>query len=215
MLIGKKVLALSLGFKIIFCVTVSAFILWKSLNFQNLQDFISKQPAPLETPPCYLLIAHCSLVLPHNLFSLISFHLSLISFPLPFPTIFLIFEYMGIALEKSRKFAIRVYNLYKYLCDEKHEYTLAKQLLRSGTSIGANLTEAQYAVSKKEFLVKATISLKECAETEYWLDLLKETNLLTEAEHTSITKDSKDLLHLLLSITKTTKKKLEAKKSEK
>jgi len=111
----------------------------------------------------------------------------------------------NITLEKSRKFAIRIYNLYKYLCDEKKEFTLAKQLLRSGTSIGANLSEAKYSVSKKEFLVKATISLKECAETEYWLDLLKETNLLTQTEYDNIIKDCKDLLRLLISITKTTK----------
>jgi len=112
---------------------------------------------------------------------------------------------MNISLEKSRKFAIRIYKLYKYLCEEKHEFTLAKQLLRSGTSIGANLTEAQYSVSKKEFIVKVTISLKECAETEYWLDLLKETNLLTQTEYDNIIKDCKDLLYLLISIVKTTK----------
>jgi len=112
---------------------------------------------------------------------------------------------MNIVLEKSRSFAIRIYNLYKYLCDEKHEYILAKQLLRSGTSIGANLTEAQYSVSKKEFLVKATISLKECAETEYWLDLLKATKILTQHEYDNIIKDCKDILRLLISITKTTK----------
>jgi four helix bundle protein len=112
---------------------------------------------------------------------------------------------MNIGLDKSRKFAIRIYNLYKHLCDEKHEYTLAKQVLRSGTSIGANLSEAQYAVSKKEFLVKATISLKECAETEYWLDILKETNLITAEKYTSIIKDCKDILHLLISTTKTIK----------
>ena len=149
---------------------------------------------------------------------------------------------MNIALEKSRKFAIRIYNLYKYLCEEKREFTLAQQLLRSGTllsgwiaahksflsmrdpkgsqSIGANLTEAQYSVSKKEFLVKITISLKECAETEYWLDLLKETNLLTSAEYDSIIKDCKEILRLLISITKTTKAKIQknnekwAKKNE-
>jgi len=115
---------------------------------------------------------------------------------------------MNIALEKSKKFAIRIYNLYKYLCEEKREFTLAKQLLRSGTSIGANLSEAQYSVSKKEFLVKVTISLKECAETEYWLDLLKETNLLTQIEYDSIMKDCKDLLHLLISIVKTCKLKI-------
>jgi four helix bundle protein len=112
---------------------------------------------------------------------------------------------MNIALEKSRKFAIRIYNLYKHLCDEKHEYTLAKQLLRSGTSIGANLTEAQYSISRKEFLAKAQISLKECAETEYWLELLKETGLLLPDEYESIIKDNKELLRLLISTTKTLK----------
>jgi len=112
---------------------------------------------------------------------------------------------MSIALEKSRKFAIRIYRLYKYLCEEKKEYILAKQLLRSGTSIGANLSEAQYAVSKKEFLVKIKISLKEAAETEFWLDLLKETNLITQIEYDSIIKDCYELLKLLTSISKTTK----------
>jgi four helix bundle protein len=110
---------------------------------------------------------------------------------------------MSIALEKSRKFAIRIYNLYKHLCDEKHEYILAKQLLRSGTSIGANLSEAQYSVSRKEFKVKNKIALKECAETEYWLDLLKETNLLNTTEYTSIINDCKEILRLLISTTKT------------
>ena len=121
---------------------------------------------------------------------------------------------MNIALEKSRKFAIRIYNLYKYLCDEKHEFVLAKQLLRSGTSIGANLTEAQYSISKKEFLVKATISLKECAETEYWLDLLKETKVLTQQEYDNIIKDCKDILYILIAIVKKTKEKLMQIKNE-
>ena len=112
---------------------------------------------------------------------------------------------MNIALGKSRKFAVRIYNLYKYLCDEKHEYILAKQLLRSGTSIGANLTEAQYSVSRKEFLVKTTISLKECAETEYWLDLLKETDVISQAEYDSIIVDCKEILYILISTTKTIK----------
>ena len=80
---------------------------------------------------------------------------------------------------------------------------MAKQLLRCGTSIGANLTEAQYSISRKEFLAKVHISLKECAETEYWLDLLKETGLLTPNEHESIVKDCKELLRLLISTTKT------------
>ena len=109
---------------------------------------------------------------------------------------------MSIALEKSRKFAIRIYNLYKHLCENKKEYILAKQLLRSGTSIGANLSEAKYSISRKEFLVKTTISLKECAETEYWLDLLKETSLISKTEYDSIISDCKDILYMLISTTK-------------
>jgi four helix bundle protein len=111
----------------------------------------------------------------------------------------------NIALDKSKKFAIRIYNLYKYLCDEKREYVLAKQLLRSGTSIGANLSEAQYSVSKKEFLVKVSVSLKECAETEYWLDLLKDAGILSLTEYNSILPDCKELLRLLITTTKTIK----------
>ena len=94
------------------------------------------------------------------------------------------------------------------MCEEKREYILAKQLLRSGTSVGANLTEAQYSVSKKEFLVKIKISLKECAETEYWLDLLKEVGLLSQTEYDNAIKDCHELLKLLTSIAKTTKDKL-------
>jgi four helix bundle protein len=111
----------------------------------------------------------------------------------------------NITLEKSKKFAIRIYTLYKSLCETKKEYVLAKQLLRSGTSIGANLTEAQYSISRKEFLAKAQISLKECAETEYWLDILKETGLITLNEYESIIKDNKELLRLLIATTKTLK----------
>jgi four helix bundle protein len=119
---------------------------------------------------------------------------------------------MNLVLDKSRKFAIRIYNLHKHLCEEKREFTLARQILRSGTSVGANLTEAQYSISKKEFLAKATISLKECAETEYWLDLLKETNLLTQTEYDSMVMDCKDILHMLIAIVKTTKLKMKREK---
>ena len=114
---------------------------------------------------------------------------------------------MNVALEKSRKFAVRIYSLYKYLCNERRESILANQLLRSGTSIGANLSEAQYSISKKEFLAKATIALKECAETEYWLDLLKEINLLSQTEYNSIITDCKDILYILIATTKTLKKR--------
>jgi four helix bundle protein len=112
------------------------------------------------------------------------------------------------ALGKSKKFAIRIYKLCKYLDETKREYIFSKQILRSGTSIGANLTEAQYAISKKEFLQKTTIALKECAETEYWLELLKETAIITPDEHASINTDCKELLKLLISIVKSTKQTL-------
>ena len=112
---------------------------------------------------------------------------------------------MTAALQKSRKFAVRIYNLHKFLCDEKKEFILARQILRSGTSVGANLSEAQYSVSRKELLVKTTIALKECAETEYWLDLLKEIKLLSQVEYDSIIKDCKEILYLLIATVKTIK----------
>lgn len=81
-------------------------------------------------------------------------------------------------LNKSKKFAVRVINLYKFLNSEKNEYVLSKQLLRSGTSIGANIREANHAQTKKEFISKMQISLKEASETEYWLELLLKTSKL-------------------------------------
>ena len=92
-------------------------------------------------------------------------------------------------LDKSKEFAIRIVKLYKYLRDDKHEFILSKQLLRSGTSIGANLSEALYGVSRSDFLAKVFISLKECAETRYWLELLYKTDYLTDIEFTSIDND--------------------------
>ena len=106
---------------------------------------------------------------------------------------------------KSKKFAIRIVALYKYLCNEKNEYVLSKQILRSGTSIGANITEAECASSKKDFLNKMYIAFKECAETGYWLDLLYETDYLTKNEYQSIINDCSELKKLLSSITKTAK----------
>ena len=114
----------------------------------------------------------------------------------------------SVVKEKSKLFAIRIVKLYRYLCNEKTELVLSKQLLRSGTSIGANVVEAEYAISKKEFLSKMYISLKECCETEYWLELLHETNYLNDDEFSSINKDNHELIKLLTSITKTTSKEL-------
>lgn len=109
---------------------------------------------------------------------------------------------------KSKIFAIRIVKLYRYLCSEKKEFILSKQLLRSGTSIGANVVEAQSAISKKDFLAKMYIAFKECNETEYWLELLHETDSLTDDEFESINQDNLTLKKLLSSITYTTSQNL-------
>ena len=110
--------------------------------------------------------------------------------------------------EKSLAFAKRVVNAYRYLCEEKNEYVLSKQFLRSGTSIGANITEAQYASSKKDFLNKMYIALKECAETLYWMELLFSCHHFAESEYESLKMDCTELQKLLISITKSTKNTL-------
>ena len=109
----------------------------------------------------------------------------------------------GITRVKSRKFAVRIVRLYQFLCNERKEFVLSKQLLRSGTGIGANLAEAECAISKKDFLSKIYIALKECSETLYWLDLLKDTSFLMEEMHASIYRDGEELKRLLTSTTKT------------
>ena len=107
------------------------------------------------------------------------------------------------AKHKSKKFAIRIIHLYQYLCREKKEFVLSKQLLRSGTSIGANLAESECAISKKDFLAKIYIALKECSETLYWLELLRETDYLTQSEYASMYSDCDELRKMLSSTTKT------------
>lgn len=108
-------------------------------------------------------------------------------------------------LEKSKKFAIRIIRLCQYLNKEENEYILSKQLLRSGTSIGANVREAHNAISKADFKAKMYIALKEAGETEYWLELLKETDYITNEQYESIYTDCNELNKLLTSITKTLK----------
>ncbi|MBQ0098170.1 MAG: four helix bundle protein [Oscillospiraceae bacterium] len=107
---------------------------------------------------------------------------------------------------KSKKFAIRIVNLYKYLYNEKKEFVLSKQLLKSGTSIGANIAESECAISKKDFLSKIYISFKEANETLYWIDLLYETEYLTEKEYISVKSDCEEIKKMLSSTTKTLKK---------
>ena len=113
------------------------------------------------------------------------------------------FRKEGTARYKSKRFAIRVVHLYQYLCNEKKEYILSKQLLRSGTSIGANLAESECAMSRKDFLAKVYIALKECNETLYWLELLHDTGYLQFDEYRSMYADCKELLKMLSTTTKT------------
>ena len=104
---------------------------------------------------------------------------------------------------KSRKFAIRAVKLYKYLCDEKREYILSKQFLKSGTSIGANIAESECAISRNDFLAKIYVALKEANESLYWLELMYETEYLTEQEYVSLKNDCEELKRMLQSTTKT------------
>ena len=107
--------------------------------------------------------------------------------------------------EKSFSFAIRIVNLYKHLNETKKEFVLSKQLLRSGTSIGANVAEAEQAQSTADFVSKMNIALKEASETKYWIRLLASTSYLTEAEAASILNDCVELEKILVSIVKSSK----------
>lgn len=111
--------------------------------------------------------------------------------------------YDNIVLVKSMDFAVRIVKLYKYLTCEKKENVLSKQLLRSGTSIGANLHEAEEAFSEKEFQFKVSIALKESRETEYWLQLLFRTEYINESQYNSINNDCEEILKILVKILKT------------
>ena len=110
---------------------------------------------------------------------------------------------MSLMEEKSKRFAVRMIRLYQYLRNEKKEYVFSKQLLRSGTSIGANLAETRFASSRNDFAAKQYIALKETSETIYWLDLLYETDYLTREQYDSILKDAEELRRLLTTSTKT------------
>ena len=118
----------------------------------------------------------------------------------------MIMENGNVIVCKSKKFAIRIVNLYKYLVDEKKEFVLSKQLLRCGTSIGANVSEAIRGQSKADFGAKMNIALKEASETEYWLELLFESDYITSQEFNSIYPDCEEIIKILVSITKTQNK---------
>ncbi|WP_237741268.1 four helix bundle protein [Geminocystis herdmanii] len=106
---------------------------------------------------------------------------------------------------KSFAFAIRIVKLAQYLREDKQEFVLSKQILRSGTAIGALVRESEHAESKADFIHKMNIALKEANETQYWIDLLYQTNYLKEKAYNSIFNDSEELIKLLVSIIKTSK----------
>ena len=112
---------------------------------------------------------------------------------------------MNILEEKSYKFAIRIVKLNKFLCSNHKEYVLSKQLLRSGTAIGALVAEAQYAQSKADFINKLQISLKEANESRYWLRLLQDCEYLTKIMFESMFKDIEELIKILTSSINTSK----------
>ncbi|MBQ1999869.1 MAG: four helix bundle protein [Spirochaetales bacterium] len=112
----------------------------------------------------------------------------------------------NIIVDKSKAFALRIIKLSRYLTDDKKEFVLSNQILKSGTSIGANVKEAIRAQSKPDFYSKMNISLKEASETEYWLELLHESNYITSQEFNSIYSDCEEIIKILVSITKTQNK---------
>ena len=105
---------------------------------------------------------------------------------------------------KSFEFAIRIVNLYKHLASKKKEYVMSKQLLRCGTSIGANVAEAQKAQTRADFHTKMNIAMKEANETYYWIRLLYKTNYLSEREFSSLEQDIKEIIAIITAICKTT-----------
>ena len=111
----------------------------------------------------------------------------------------------NLIVDKSMNFAVRIVSLYKYLKDKQSEYVLSKQVLRSGTSIGANVKEATRAQSKADFNTKMHIAMKEATEIEYWLELLEKTDYITNPQAESMLADCLELIKILIAITKTVK----------
>ena len=104
--------------------------------------------------------------------------------------------------DKSMDFAVRVVNLYRQLVSDRNEYVMSRQLLRSGTSIGANVREAMSAQTKADFVAKMSIALKECNETGYWLELMTRTSFMTDEQYRSLDSDRREIFALLTSIIK-------------
>ena len=111
----------------------------------------------------------------------------------------------NVVKRKSFAFAVRIVRLYQYLCEQKREFVLSKQLLRSGTSVGAMVREAEHAETKNDFKHKMGIAQKEINETIYWLELLKETDYLTEEQFENINKEAIEIIKLVTAILKSAK----------
>jgi four helix bundle protein len=114
----------------------------------------------------------------------------------------------NVIAKKTEDFAVRIVKLWKYLTKSK-EYEMSNQIKRSGTSIGANVVEGLFAQSKKDFISKMNIALKEAGETDYWLDVIYSSDYFTDEEYASLDADNKELLRMLASIVKTSKEKEE------
>ena len=108
----------------------------------------------------------------------------------------------------SFRFAVRIVNLYKHLCENKKEFVLSKQILRSGTSVGANIREAEHSESKADFVHKMAVAQKEINETIYWLELMQETEYISKQEFESINADAIEIIKMITSSIKTAKSKL-------
>ena len=113
----------------------------------------------------------------------------------------------GAILTKSKDFAVRIIKLTRYLQEDKHEYVLSKQILRSGTSMGANARESNNAQSRADFLSKLSIALKEADETQYWLELLEESDIISKSQFESLNDNLTEIIAMLTASIKTTKNK--------
>ena len=109
----------------------------------------------------------------------------------------------NIIAAKSYAFSIRCVNLYRFLCEERNDYTIGKQLLRSGTSIGANVKEAIRGYTKADFTAKMSIALKEASESEYWIEILRDTTYISAQQAESMLNDCTEVIKILISIIKT------------
>ena len=108
----------------------------------------------------------------------------------------------NVIYDLSKKFAIRIVNLYVFLKEEKHEYVMSKQIYRCGTSIGANIAESIYAQSTADYISKLSVALKEASETLYWLEILNETDIIASIQYESISNDVKIIIGTLVNIIK-------------